>query len=202
MWCRSRWKILKWYLLNTYLTLSENDIEGWKTEPSPISLPSASRNFLKAKTRKFDKSHLSDIQSRWTWLRGHFYTRNVLKLSIKSQNYFGIFIRNFWYFPKIQLSKVWDHFLQCLCDCESVLQYLCCKHWQSLSSNVKWRRIYVFFGLWNLNSLSRLSKSNKSHSVFICHVVLIFMKLFSHQISRFFLSNHRGAEITEKKKSA
>ena len=43
-------------------------------------------------------------------------------------------------------------------------------------------------------------KSNKSYSVFICHVVLVFMKFFSNQISRFFLSNHRGAEKTEKKK--
>ena len=46
------------------------------------------------------------------------------------------------------------------------------------------------------SQFSPLSKSNKSHSVFICHVVLIFMKFFSHQISRFFLSNHSGAEIT------
>ena len=53
-------------------------------------------------------------------------------------------------------------------------QHLCCKHWQSLSSNVRWR-IYVFFDLWNLHSLSRLSKSislNQSSSV---------MKFFSNQ---------------------
>ena len=79
--------------------------------------------------------------------------------------------------------------------------YLCCKHCQSLSLNVKWR-IYVCIFRPLKSECSRLSKSNKSHSVFICHVVLIYMKFLSNQISRFFLSNHRGAEITEKKKSA
>ena len=120
------------------VTLQENENEWPKTEQVPISLPRVSRNFPDAEIRNWTLEiypFTCLIKKMNRTKRFKFFLLKCLCFIVvqlcynnswpfshqkwskigdclKSQNHIGFFERNFWLFPKIQLSivSIFDHF--------------------------------------------------------------------------------------------